>query len=355
MPPCRSNPNRQISRFVKLAIGTLISCAAWGPLTAQSTGVPPAETIESSSTQFLVLKTGSVYSGQLEYGGGRYTIHRNNGSSVRFHDGEVDFVTHSLDDAYSRLHQRLDPADVIGHQRLAKWCLKYRQLKNAQRQLAWLKQQPGGDKSIKLLQRQIEEMANPRPEQLPAQLANFQPAPDSGIRRLPRTDSQMASHADLRATIDSFSRESLRDFNRGVHLRIVNGCAAAHCHGDPENPLRLWRVENHGGITSTGVQRNLHSLSRYIDRQNPEQSVLLKYVSEVHAQMDAPAYEPTSHHFHAIRDWVMTTGWPAGTDTDGVDEPVSQAGFTAFPNLTAPRPDGPVRAAARVQTRRRAN
>ena len=73
------------------------------------------EKVDNYSQQFVVLKTGSVYSGELEFGGGKYIIHRNNGSSVRFHQGEVDFVTHSLEAAYQQLRSRLDDDDVIGH------------------------------------------------------------------------------------------------------------------------------------------------------------------------------------------------------------------------------------------------
>ena len=285
------------------------------------------EKVDNYSQQFVVLKTGSVYSGQLEFGGGKYIIHRNNGSSVRFHQGEVDFVTHSLDAAYQQLRSRLDDDDVIGHQRLAQWCLKNRQVENSQTQLALLKRLPGGQKSLKLLERQIKEMANPKSEQTPVELAAYTEAVTEGVRRLPSTKPLLASRDDLKKSLDSYSRESLREFNRGVHQRIVNGGAAARCHGDAENSLRLWRVDNRGGLTSTGIQRNLHAISRYIDRNDPQQSTLLKYVSEVHGDMDAPAYDPTSHHYHAIRDWILGTAITGELSGQQPDELISQTGF----------------------------
>ncbi|MDG2104532.1 MAG: hypothetical protein P8J91_12350 [Pirellulaceae bacterium] len=289
------------------------------------------EKVDNYSQQFVVLKTGSVYSGQLEFGGGKYIIHRNNGSSVRFHQGEVDFVTHSLEAAYQQLRSRLDDDDVIGHQRLAQWCLKNRQVENSQTQLALLKRLPGGQKSLKLLERQIKEMANPKSEQTPVELAAYTEAVTEGVRRLPSTKPLLASRDDLKKSLDSYSRESLREFNRGVHQRIVNGCAAARCHGDAENSLRLWRVDNRGGLTSTGIQRNLHAISRYIDRNDPQQSTLLKYVSEVHGDMDAPAYDPTSHHYHAIRDWILGTAITGELSGQQPDELISQTGFLDRP------------------------
>ena len=280
-----------------------------------------------SATQFVVLKTGSVYSGQLEFGGGKYIIHRNNGSSVRFHQGEVDFVTYSLEAAYLQLRARLREDDVIGHQRLAMWCLKNRQVDSARQQLATLQKMPGGRKSLRLLERQIDELASPRNEQNPIQRASYTNSPASGVRRLPDIGPKIASREELKASIDSYSRESLREFNRGVHLRMVNGCAASSCHGNADRPFRLWRVDNRGGLTSTGVQRNLHSITQYLDRQNPLQSPLLQYISEVHGGMDAPAYDSTSHHYHAIRDWIQSTAVERLSLDTSEANPISQAGF----------------------------
>ncbi|MCP4885451.1 MAG: hypothetical protein GY904_02440, partial [Planctomycetaceae bacterium] len=100
---------------------------------------------------------------------------------------------------------------------------------------------------------------------------------------------------------------------------------------DAENSLRLWRVDNRGGLTSTGIQRNLHAISRYIDRNDPQESRLLKYVSEVHGDMDAPAYDPTSHHYHAIRDWILGTAIPGELPGQQPNELISQTGFLDRP------------------------
>ena len=320
-PLCQSNTTiTQLRGMIALALFLFAILGFVPKLKGQAMG-------GSSTTQFVVLKTGSVYSGQLEFGGGKYIIHRNNGSSVRFHQGEVDFVTYSLEAAYLQLRARLREDDVIGQQRLAMWCLKNRQLESALQQQATLQKLPGGHKTLRLLERQIEELASPRNEQTPIQRASFTEPIETGVRRLPDIGPQIATREELKASIDSYDRESLREFNRGVHLRIVNGCAAASCHGNADSAFRLWRVDNRGGLTSTGVQRNLHSITQYLDRQDPLKSPLLQYVSEVHGGMDAPAYDPTSHHYHAIRDWIRGTAVeslnPEALDTN----PISQTGF----------------------------
>jgi hypothetical protein len=333
-------PGRRYLRCIVAAIWLSLGCSGWyGQTRAQDATERPAATLSTATRQFLVLKTGSVYSGQLEFGGGKYIVHRHNGSSVRFRHGEVDFVTDSLEDAYRRLEARLAVEDVIGHQSLARWCLKYRQLENARRQLERLRQMPGGHKSIRTLERQLQVLASPRPEQIPLETAATEMETGPGIRRLPRTETSMASREELKSTIDSFSRESLRDFNRSVHLRIVNGCTAARCHGDAENPLRLWRVDDGIGMASTGVQRNLHAIAQYIDRQNPEQSVLLRYISGIHADMDAPPYDPQSHHFHAIRDWVLGTGIRTAESKPAEED--SRISRTRFEDPPMPAADAP--------------
>lgn len=314
--------------------------------TQDQSRVNQTQAIQSATTQYLILKTGSVYSGQLEFGGGKYVIRRNNGSSVRFVQGEVDFITRSMIEAYNRLFARVEPDDVIGHQRLASWCLRNEQLEPARQQLAILKnlERTSGKKSrmIALLERQVNDLATPRdsvdtdisseqPSQSAnatnEQVANQSVAGGTGIRRLPSTETRIATRAELRQTVDSYDIRSIRDFNRTVHMRIVNGCAAASCHGDPDNPMRIWRVDNRGGIASTGIQRNLHSISKYLDRQNPLDSKLLKYVAEIHAEMDAPAYEKTSHHYHAIRAWVASIGTGGGSIGDQGGDAISQTSF----------------------------
>ena len=330
--------------FVAMTSCFWVCCAFCEGLAAQDNLPRQPDAIRSSSTQFLILKTGSVYSGQLEYGGGKYIIHRNNGSTIRFHQGEVDFVTHSLDNAYRQLLHRLEHDDAIGHHRLATWCLKNHQLESARQELASLKRMGGGQKTIRLLEQQIEQLANPRIDQIPVQTVSHEKPIETGVRRLPKTGPSMASRKELREIVDSFSRESLREFNRRVHLRIVNGCAAGQCHGNADNPMRLWRIDNRGGIKSTGVQRNLHAISRYINRNDPEKSVLLKYVTEIHGGMNTPAYDPTSHHFHAIRDWVLTAGLANGAMVPPSDDSVFQTSFVDPPkpvaapvNTNAPR------------------
>ncbi len=263
------------------------------------------DVLQGAHRQFLVLKTGSVYSGLLELRDGKYVVSRNNGSLMRFVTGEVDFVANSLQEAYEKLNLRVAKGDSLGRQKLVSWCLKNRQLQGAREQIDLLKLLTSSESTtVKLFERQLAALAKPREEIAPAPMANAGHQ-TSGIRRLPKTDHKMASRAELMALVESYDREPIRIYNRSIHNRIVNGCAAAKCHADAENPMRLWRVDNHGGIASTGVQRNLHAITQYIDRDDPLGSDFLKYARSAHGGSDAAPYESTSFHYHAIRDWVM--------------------------------------------------
>ncbi len=316
-----------------IACGLLVSVCA--PLATGQSAESPPESIHSLQTRFLILRTGGVYAGHLELDGGQYVIRRDNGASVRFHQGEVDFVADSMQSAYQRLHSRLEPDDVLGHQRLANWCMRNREFNKARKQLDILRRISRNSSTIRLLERQLANLERSVDEPTTQPTLPREELPP-GIRRLPRTGLPLATREELEELLDSFSRQSLREFTTSIHNRIVNGCAAARCHGDAGASMRLWRVDNRGGLTSTGVQRNLHAISRFLDRSNPQASPLLQYTSQVHGGMKSPAYDATSHHYHAIRDWVMTTAIDGLVPEVAENEEITQTSFLDEPAVAPP-------------------
>ena len=325
---CRSHSRlRWVSAFVA---GFLICvfAASFGTVIGQQTLSPSNQSLQSLHNQFLILKTGSVYNGQIEFSGSKYIVRRSTGATIKFTSSEIDFVADSLDQAYVQLAQRIGPNDILGHQRLTNWTMKNRLTDRAQQQINRLKKLAPTSAMTRLAERQLESLTNPRPKQ---QLASDQTAasnqarPTGPIRELPNTQPDLASQKQLRLTLESFNETTLRTFNRSIHPKIMNGCAAARCHGNQDNPMRLWRVENRG-TNSTGVRRNLHAITQYLNRENPLDSELLTYVSTVHGDMKAAAYDENSFHFYAIRDWVMSTAAMQNRNNGSISD-VSQTSY----------------------------
>lgn len=107
--------------------------------------------------------------------------------------------------------------------------------------------------------------------------------------------------------VQSLTKQSRRDFTTRVHNRIVAGCAAAQCHGNPGSTLRLWRPQGSRGLDSTSAQRNLHAILQYVDRRDPESSSLIDFLAGPHGGQETGTFDVDSAEWKIIRDWVLTT------------------------------------------------
>ncbi len=295
---------------------------------ASQSGANPSQPV-SLGIQFIILKSGSLFSGKLEIHGGQFIVHRSNGASIRLNANEIDFVANSFLDAYQKLKLRLNQHDVRGHYKLANWCLRYRELDSASQQIDYLRAISKNDVQVQSLQRRLESL---KPKQPTIEHA-LHVGSTTRIKPLPKDQPMVASNAQLRRLIDSLSSESLRRFNSDIHPRLTNGCAIAKCHAGGQTSLRLWRGTSDGGIKSKIVQRNLYGVMQFVQRQSPSQSPLLSYISSAHGGQDQPAYGLSSDHYRLFKQWVNSTeSFDRNGDIGQLADPhVQQAGFVEHP------------------------
>src|SRR5688572_23670670 len=71
----------------------------------------------------LVLRNGHVVQGRITRLGDRYLVSLGESSEVRFPVGDVEFQCGSLDEAYFRKRDILDPTSIRQRLDLAEWCL----------------------------------------------------------------------------------------------------------------------------------------------------------------------------------------------------------------------------------------
>jgi hypothetical protein len=106
--------------------------------------------------------------------------------------------------------------------------------------------------------------------------------------------------------VRSLPRGSIETFTQSVQPVLMNHCMSVGCHGSQaENGLQLYRTTVGKTASRRLVQRNLYSLLQYVDRENPNESRLLKAISGPHGSMQGPVLsERQSSQYQRIVEWV---------------------------------------------------
>jgi hypothetical protein len=240
-------------------------------------------------TRFVVLKNGKVFAGEAERETLKVIVRTETGAVIPFNRDEVDFVADSIEAAADRLSNRIVDDQPQSHIQMAHWCLENRALNGAQREIHWLETWGVKSPEVDELKRRI------------------------GIARsVAQNPSAPASHnlvnesaRQFHLVVDSIHPELRETFQSDVHMRLVNGCAAARCHGNPAVPMRLWAEGRAGGLNTTGGQRNLIAILEQIDMANPGQSPLLNRMITAHGGQTEPAFSSDSRDWEDVRRWVI--------------------------------------------------
>ncbi len=274
-------------------------CAAgWGQDDSRRMG--NAAPWQTAAVQHVVLKSGRVFSGNVEMAGGQFIVRAENGSTVRFERSEIDFVARSTYEAFNELRFRLRATDVDGHLRLANWCLRYRDLPAAREQIDYVSSISNRPRTMEMLERQLAKLKEQSAK-------TVQPDNSAASANKISNDAAANQREQLDELLNSLSIESLKMFASHVQPRLVNGCAISGCHSNHATPMRLWPQGVHGGVSTTAGKRNLQSTMKFIDRTNTLDSPLLKFAATPHGGLDQAVYDAGSPHLQAIKDWLVTT------------------------------------------------
>jgi hypothetical protein len=294
--------------------------------------------------QHVVLRGGNLFSGIVDKGIDQVTVRSDNGVVVQFARDEVDFIADSIDYAADRLANRIVDDNPQTHAKMADWCLRYGALAAAQREIEWLSGREFSELELRELQRRLDRAVLPRTGN-PEIATHEMPESSAPASRDLHTEHFLIRE-QLRTAVDSLSKESRREFTTQVHNRIVNGCTAARCHLSPSSSMRLWRNDQSPGLDSTMTQRNLLAILGQIDRQIPDNSRLLQYMTTAHGGQSAAVFEEGSPDWNIIRAWaasLVIDGVAAAESDPGVartswQEPVSPAETATSLSNRPPRP-----------------
>ena len=313
----------------------LVICAILLALVFSGTIYGQANQHADFRTQHVVLRNGSVFSGIVERANDQVTVRSQNGVVVKLTRPEVDFITDSIEYAAERIANRIIDNNPRAHVSLANWCLRYGALSAAQREIDWLSARGENQSELRELQRRLDlatTQATPA-ERNPVVADNTAKRNSDPLGTVTHSKHFLVRQS-LQTAVDSLSKDAKRDFTSQVHNRIVNGCAAAQCHGSPAVAMRLWRDEGFTGLESTSTQRNLLAILNQVDRKTPDNSNLLSYMTTAHGGQDEPAFVRDSPDWNEIRNWIksIVIADEVAMDAPDATASISQTSFQVAPD-----------------------
>lgn len=222
----------------------------------------------------VLLRNGEVLSGTIARTGDYYHVSKP-GSEIRLKAAEVDRVADRLIDLYEVKRRRVTPDKLQDRLDLAEWCLAQRLSEQATAELAAAAAIDPRHPRIALLERRIALAEHPPEEHA---------TPAAPIDRGPSKD-------ELDRLVRGLPAPAVESFTSTIQPLLVNNCTTSGCHG-PNSPgkLHLLRLSLSGPANRRLTQRNLHSVWRMVDVNEPAASPLLTAPIRPHGKAKGPIF-----------------------------------------------------------------
>lgn len=267
-------------------LGALLTATA---LTAAGYAEPPLQL--SPQKGVLLLRNGQVLAGTITPAGDHYLVSLEHGhGEIRVQSEKVDKLCKNLQAAYERKRARVELGKAAEHVALADWCLQNGLLELADRELSYALAADVNYPRIRLVERRLE-LARRRAE--PA-------APHTRpVERGPTND-------ELDQMVRGMSTVAVEQFTSTIQPLLLNTCTTAGCHlPHSDTKLQLMRVPANSPPSRRTTQRNLFSVWRQIDPNNPAASPLLTAPLQQHGNARAAMFsDHEAAQFRLLASWV---------------------------------------------------
>ena len=307
--------------------------------------------ISHAQDHVLVLSNGNTLSGQVTKVGTRFEV-RTRSSRLIIEQNQVDFVCNTLGDAYELKFADTAPDDIEGQRRLFHWCTRNRLWQQAQNQIATIQLADVKPEVVDHLQRlltvqmeQVRKQNEPREQVAESRsFADALPAdqvdPNAGkIRQVghaeeieitpllrPSKVSQqpIADESPMMTELQQrmvFQREmeeqasNLPDgvvgkYKRQIESNLIVGCYAASCHNTEQVDMPLMVIGRYKSVPKRMSQRNLHSVLKYVDFEDPLQSQLFSSATKAHGGASKPAFAEGMVERDNLKRWLLMFATP---------------------------------------------
>ncbi|HLW64239.1 MAG TPA: hypothetical protein VKS79_02895, partial [Gemmataceae bacterium] len=266
---------------------------------------------EPASGKVLVLDQERILEGDIDRVGNRFRIRRSSGETwIPATDSMALVADHKT--AYELLKKRANLRDADERYRLARWCLTYGLRPQALAEAEAAANLRPKDKDLARLRDDLK--------QLPAI-----PTPAAPVN-LPEPAPMEPGEVDI-------TPESLSLFVSKVQPILMNVCATCHATGHGGS-FKLSRTYSNSALGQRATLANAAAATSFINRQQPDASILLAKAITAHGDASAPPIR--DRQFPAYRhldDWVhMALGQPIkSAPTPAVAASRSQVAGPAMP------------------------
>jgi hypothetical protein len=258
----------------------IFACLGLFPGIGHGVAAEPAPT----TGKVLVLDQDRILEGDIERVGNRFRIRHSSGETW-IPATETMALVADHQTAYELLKKRANLNDADERYRLARWCLTYGLRQQALTEAEAAANLRPKDKNFVRMRDDLKQLAA---IPMPTPTAPANSADPSGMEP-----------GDVDVTPESLSR-----FVTKVQPILMNLCATCHATGHGGS-FKLLRTYSNSALGQRATLANVASASAFINRQQPEASVLLVKAITAHGEASAPPIRdrqfPAYKH---LDDWV---------------------------------------------------
>lgn len=237
----------------------------------------------------LLLRNGQLIQGEITPAGDQFIVTFGVGGEAKIAAKDVQARCVDLEAVYDYKLRRLTGEGAGPHLDLAEWCLKQQLYRRCAEQLTLALAEDPENKRIAQIETRLQLTVQAPTKSSPAPVSSTIVAPEQ-----------------LEKTIRDLPRGSLERFTTIVQPMLNNRCATSHCHGATStSAFRLLRPPPGLNAPQRFTQRNLYAVLPFIDKNDPEGSLLLTKAQEPHGDANAPAIDPRNKsQLQELRTWI---------------------------------------------------
>ncbi len=321
----------------------------------------------------LILKNGNVLSGVVHLGHEKTTVELANGSKLVIATDDVATICANYDEAFDHFQKTLADDDVSGHEGLYRWCIRFKQLALAERQLSRL--QLMDLTASQLLQhyrlldtlrvtethspqnrlasantefapstRSVDSHELPSPqsaswspnthrlapllpsgsERHPSELPPIPNATNGGIETVsyeidatspldqspPAVSLTTLTVPELELALAHVPDFGKQSFKKLIEPILIRNCQAAGCHHQYQPIMPLFDAGRGKSVPKRMSQQNIYQAMRYVGATADGTRPLVQYAITRHGPQEKAAIEKNTLDYQLLSEWVELMSGP---------------------------------------------
>jgi hypothetical protein len=295
------------SRLIKAPLCRIV----WfGGLIAYLLAAPVAIT---RADEFVLLDNGNVIQGKAVVIGPHVVVDRGDGNELKLDSRQVARIAPTVRELYEFRIGKRQLYDVSSHQEDARWCLRHGLYPEMEISLRAADELDPSHPETLRLRRKLQATMVARDAASGADgidpnvygegiKGNFKIVEEPAS---PAKENSNDTNEDELAALN-LPQETVAYYSSRIQPLLINRCGNSGCHRAPsESGFELSHMGTHVRPAARMTRSNLVSLLRWIDRDNPNESPLLRYASEAHGgRREAPLKRSDQATIDAIAVWV---------------------------------------------------